>query len=48
LSCVTFASGILNFSSEAILRKLTSLRREFASAAPTPLERLLVDRVAVG
>ena len=32
----------------AIVRRLDALRRELAGPIPTPLERLLVDRVVVG
>ena len=48
LALVRAASGANIVAKEAILRKLASLKRELAGPTPTPLERLLVDRVVVG
>ncbi len=41
-------SGANTVQRDAVLRRVRALRRELTGPAPTPLERLLVDRVALG
>jgi hypothetical protein len=48
LALVRVAAGTNSVAKEAIVRKLDALRREVAGPTPTPLERLLADRVAIG
>ena len=48
LALVRAAVGENPVTKEAITRKLGALREEVAGPAPTPLEKLLADRVAVG
>jgi hypothetical protein len=45
---VRVAAGTNPIIREATQRKLTQLRRELAGPHPSPLERLLVDRIVVG
>ncbi len=44
-SLVKVASGDNKVVKEAIYKKLTAMKKELAGSAPTPLERLLVERV---
>ena len=48
LTLVRAAAGTNTVQKEAILRKLSSLRRELSGPRMTPLEGLLIDRVVVG
>jgi hypothetical protein len=45
---IRIAAGSNPVAKDAIIRKLDALRREVAGPDPSPLERLLADRVAVG
>lgn len=46
-SLVNVAAGENALTREAIMRKLETLRAELLGAAPSPLERLLVERVVL-
>jgi len=48
LALVRAAAGTNAVAKDAITRRLDALRREVAGPRPTPLERLLADRVALG
>ena len=48
LALVQATAGANPVAKEAIIRKVDGLRRELAGSSPTPLERLVVDRVVVG
>ena len=48
LALVRAAAGRNTVAKDAIFRRLDGLRREVAGPAPSPLERLLADRVALG
>ena len=48
LTLVRLVAGPNTVTKEAIRKKLDALRRDVAGPAPSPLERLLADRVALG
>ncbi len=48
IALVRAAAGSNTVQKEAILHKLSSLRRELGGPRTTPLEQLLIDRVVVG
>jgi hypothetical protein len=48
LALVRAAAGTNTVAKDAIFRRLHALRREVAGPAPSALERLLADRVALG
>jgi hypothetical protein len=45
---VAIVSGTSLFANEAVRRRLEELRAELAGPAPSPLEKLIVDRVCIG
>ncbi|MDP9356833.1 MAG: hypothetical protein M3R02_16380 [Chloroflexota bacterium] len=48
LTLVRLVAGPNTVTKEALRRKLDALRQEVAGPAPSPLERLLADRVVLG